>query len=76
MFGRVFWRGGLSALLGSDEKRTPAMAEALADLERRELIQRQPLAKFPGQDEYAFRQPGEQRVILRVRPEKVAVEGG
>jgi tetratricopeptide (TPR) repeat protein len=56
VFGRVFWRGGVSALLGADDRRTPAMDATLADLERRELIQRLPIAKFPGQDEYAFRQ--------------------
>ncbi len=28
--------------------------------------------KYLGEDRYPFRQPGEQRVIVRVMPEKVA----
>ncbi len=31
--------------------------------------------KYLGQDEYPFRQPGEQRVIIRVEPEHVHVMG-
>lgn len=55
VFGRVFWSGGVTALLGGDEKKTPAIADRLDDLATRELVQRIPVAKFPGQDEYAFR---------------------
>jgi PPOX class probable F420-dependent enzyme len=32
--------------------------------------------KYLGQDTYPYRQPGEQRVIIRVEPEHVAVHGG
>ncbi|HEX3693678.1 MAG TPA: PPOX class F420-dependent oxidoreductase [Solirubrobacteraceae bacterium] len=32
--------------------------------------------KYLGQDSYPFRQPGEQRVILRIEPEHVHVYGG
>lgn len=31
--------------------------------------------KYLGQDEYPFRQPGEERVILRIEPEKVRYNG-
>jgi PPOX class probable F420-dependent enzyme len=31
--------------------------------------------KYLGQDEYPYRQPGEQRVIIRVEPEHVFVQG-
>jgi hypothetical protein len=55
VFGGVFWVGGVHALLGGAE-RTPAVAAALADLAERELVHRRPLAKFPGEEEYVFRQ--------------------
>ncbi len=32
--------------------------------------------KYLGRDEYPLRQPGEQRVIIRVEPERVHVSGG
>ena len=32
--------------------------------------------KYLGQDEYPFRQPGEQRVMFRIEPEKVILQGG
>jgi PPOX class probable F420-dependent enzyme len=32
--------------------------------------------KYLGKDEYPFRQPGEQRVILRIAPERVVHQGG
>ena len=32
--------------------------------------------KYLGQDSYPFRQPGEQRVIVRIEPEQVHVWGG
>jgi PPOX class probable F420-dependent enzyme len=32
--------------------------------------------KYLGQDEYPYRQPGEQRLIIRVEPEYVKVMGG
>jgi PPOX class probable F420-dependent enzyme len=31
--------------------------------------------KYLGQDEYPYRQPGEQRVIIRVEPERVYLQG-
>ena len=47
VFGEVFWRGGLAALL---------CAEApLARLEDQEWIVQRPAAKFRGEEEYAFR---------------------
>ncbi len=32
--------------------------------------------KYLGQDEYPFRQPGEQRVMFRLEPERVRLQGG
>ncbi len=32
--------------------------------------------KYLGQDEYPFRQPGEQRVLFRIEPERVKLHGG
>ena len=32
--------------------------------------------KYLGEDEYPFRQPGEERVLFRIEPEKVKVSGG
>ena len=32
--------------------------------------------KYLGADEYPYRQPGEQRLIIRVQPDHVAVRGG
>ena len=32
--------------------------------------------KYLGEEKYPYRQPGEERVMFRVRPEKVAVQGG
>ena len=32
--------------------------------------------KYLGKDEYPFRQPGEQRVMFRIEPEKVTLHGG
>jgi tetratricopeptide (TPR) repeat protein len=54
VFGQVFWRGALDALLG--DASSPGQIDALlADLERRELITRLPVAMFRGEAEYAFR---------------------
>jgi hypothetical protein len=32
--------------------------------------------KYLGKDEYPYRQPGEQRVMFRIEPEKVTLHGG
>jgi PPOX class probable F420-dependent enzyme len=32
--------------------------------------------KYLGKDEYPFRQPGEQRVLFRIEPERVKLHGG
>ncbi len=32
--------------------------------------------KYLGQDEYPFRQPGEERIIVRIEPERVRYNGG
>ena len=54
VFGQVFWRGGVAALLGGDARPTGSR-EWLAELVERELIARARRRAFPGEDEYAFR---------------------
>jgi eukaryotic-like serine/threonine-protein kinase len=53
VFGQVFWKGGLEALLGGS-MRTDLDAW-LALLVAREFIERRTQAKFPDEEEYAFR---------------------
>ncbi|HEY4120956.1 MAG TPA: AAA family ATPase, partial [Byssovorax sp.] len=53
VFGQVFWRGGVAALLGDDEAVRPA--EWLDELVKREVIALRPAEKFPHDQEYAFR---------------------
>ena len=48
--GRVFWRGALERMLGEPE----GLNETLAELERRELIARQKVSAFEGQQQYTF----------------------
>jgi hypothetical protein len=55
VFGGVLWSGGVLALLGGDE-RAAAVTESLADLVEREILHRRPIARFPGEEEYVFRQ--------------------
>ncbi len=59
VFGGVFWAGGVRSLLGGDQGSAAvgsAVGDALGDLAERELLDRRPVANFPGQEEYAFRQ--------------------
>jgi tetratricopeptide (TPR) repeat protein/predicted Ser/Thr protein kinase len=49
-FGRVFWAGGVGELMGLDPR------QALEELQEEELIARRPRSRFPGEEEYAFRQ--------------------
>src|SRR5262245_30981558 len=51
VFGEVFWKGGLAHLMGPAAPLEPT----LADLLDHEVIERRTPARFPGQDEYAFR---------------------
>jgi predicted ATPase len=48
--GRVFWRGALERMLAEPE----GLSETLAELERRELIARQKVSAFEGQQQYTF----------------------
>ena len=48
--GRVFWRGALERMAED----TQALSDALAELERRELIARQTISAFEGQQQYSF----------------------
>jgi len=48
--GRVFWRGALDRLAADPE----ALTAALGELERRELITRQTVSAFEGQQQYSF----------------------
>jgi eukaryotic-like serine/threonine-protein kinase len=54
LFGEVFWRGGLLALTGGDCSATE-VDEWLAELSRREIVQRRDVSRFPAEREYQFR---------------------
>ena len=51
IFGRVFWRGGLHALLPGDS----AAADWLAELDRREVTASRGASRFSGEAEHVFR---------------------
>ena len=53
VFGRVFWRGAVTALIGKSTATT--VRDWLGELEARELITRRTTPKFSGEDEYVFR---------------------
>jgi tetratricopeptide (TPR) repeat protein len=52
IFGPLFWRGGVTALLGGDGRE---VREWLGILVEREVVLRRPERRFPGEEEYAFR---------------------
>jgi hypothetical protein len=53
VFGEVFWKGGVAAVLGGAD---PAeLGQRLADLTRGELIERHADSRFPAEEEFAFR---------------------
>ncbi len=52
VFGRVFWRGAVDALMGDDEIDTDRW---LADLTSREVLSRQSETRIAGEQQYAFR---------------------
>ncbi|EYF01540.1 Hypothetical protein CAP_7980 [Chondromyces apiculatus DSM 436] len=53
VFGQVFWRAGVAALLPrEDAQKVPEWLEGLA---AHELVARRPAARFPGQQELVFR---------------------
>ena len=54
IFGEVFWRGGLLALTGGDYKASE-VDDWLAELARREIVQRRDVSRFPSDHEYQFR---------------------
>jgi serine/threonine protein kinase/tetratricopeptide (TPR) repeat protein len=54
LFGRTFWAGGVSALLGA-EAPSSHLEHHLQQLTALEMIERQPTSRFPGQSEYRFR---------------------
>lgn len=54
LFGEIFWRGGISAMLGPDY-RAAALDETLSALTDQELIERQPESRFPHEQEFRFR---------------------
>jgi tetratricopeptide (TPR) repeat protein len=54
IFGRVFWRGGVAALLGP-ERGAVAAEEWLDELAARELVAAEPGAPFSDEQQYAFR---------------------
>jgi hypothetical protein len=54
VFGTRFWLSGLGALLRADA--VSDVRPALDNLIQRELVMSQPSSRFPGDEEYAFRQ--------------------
>jgi tetratricopeptide (TPR) repeat protein len=54
VFGQVFWRTGLLALLGG-ERKTSEVDEWLEDLATREVVTRRGGGQLPGDHEYSFR---------------------
>ena len=54
IFGEVFWRGGLLALTGGDYKASE-VDDWLAELSRREIVQRRDVSRFPADRELVFR---------------------
>jgi tetratricopeptide (TPR) repeat protein len=54
VFGGVFWRGGVIALLGGADA-THDVESWLAILADRELVSRRPESRFPAEDELGFR---------------------
>ncbi len=54
LFGEVFWRGGLLALTGGDYSASE-VDDWLAELSRREIVQRRDVSRFPSEHEYQFR---------------------
>lgn len=54
VFGPVFWRGGVVALLGGEMHAAPA-SEGIAELVRREICVPCRHSRVAGEDEYAFR---------------------
>ena len=55
VFGQVFWRGGVRALLGEGED-AAHLDEWIATLVEREVISRRAQGKFAGEQEYGFHQ--------------------
>jgi hypothetical protein len=54
-FGEVFWRGGVAALIGADDRAGHAADAALDELAARELIVANATSRLPDDREYAFR---------------------
>src|SRR5262249_48887340 len=54
IFGAVFWRAGISRLIG-ESAAAEQLDEAITKLVRRELIVQRVESRFPGRREYAFR---------------------
>ncbi len=53
VFGQVFWRGGVAALLGGT---AAEIDQAIAELAATETIEQRATARFPGEAEYVVRQ--------------------
>jgi hypothetical protein len=55
IFGRVFWTGGVAALLGAPDARDDELSMALETLATREVVRPRAQSRFPGEDELVFR---------------------
>ncbi len=72
VFGDVFWRGAVDALLGGD---VPGLRALLQDLADGELISRRAEARFPGEEEYSFRHGLVREAAYAMLPERDRVIG-
>ena len=54
VFGQVFWRGGVAALLGGRRAR-PTCSRSSTSSSTREVLARRGESRFPGETEYVFR---------------------
>jgi tetratricopeptide (TPR) repeat protein len=54
LFGQTFWKGGVLALTGDDERTIP-LGERIEELLEKEVIVRQGKGKLPGEEEFSFR---------------------
>jgi len=69
VMGRVFWRGGLLAITPRDH-----VAALLNSLEERDLIRREPVSRFQGDQQFAFKHALIQEVAYATLPREARRE--
>jgi predicted ATPase len=55
MFGHTFWVGGVKAVLERQLSSNEELEKSLRQLTELDLVQQQPVSRFPGEAEYRFR---------------------